>query len=62
MSQDAQIDRAFKLAYSRSASDAEQKMSRDFLARQQKITGSKEQALTDFCHMLLNANEFLYLN
>ena len=62
MSQEEQIDRAFKLAYSRSASADERTMSKDFLARQQNITGSKEQALTDLCHMLLNANEFLYLN
>jgi hypothetical protein len=62
MSEQAQIDRAFKLAYLRPASETERRMSQDFLARQRTITGSKEQALTDFCHMLLNANEFLYLN
>lgn len=62
LSQDAQIDRAFKLAYARSANEDERKISREFLARQAGITGSREQALADFCHMLLNSNEFLYLN
>ncbi len=62
LSQDAQIDRAFKLAYARSANEDERKLSREFLARQTGITGSREQALADFCHMLLNSNEFLYLN
>ena len=62
MSQDAQIDRAFKLAYSRTATQEERNISNDFLIRQTAITGSKDRALADFCHMLLNANEFLYLN
>jgi hypothetical protein len=62
MSPDARIDRAFKLAYARSASPEERTLSKDFLNRQQGITGSQEQALADLCHMLLNSNEFLYLN
>jgi hypothetical protein len=62
LSQDAQIDRAFKLAYARSANEDERKLSREFLTRQTGITGSRDQALADLCHMLLNSNEFLYLN
>jgi hypothetical protein len=62
LSEDAQIDRAFKLAYARPASASERKISHDFLTRQERITGSKQQALSDFCHMLFNSNEFLYLN
>jgi hypothetical protein len=62
LTEDAQIDRAFKLAYAREASAAEKKMSREFLSRQTSITGDRGQALTDFCHMLMNSNEFLYLN
>jgi len=38
-------------------------MSREFLSRQTAITGAdKAQALADFCQMLMNSNEFLYLN
>jgi len=62
LSADAQVDRAFRLAYSRPASEGERKISRDFLVRQEGITGNKHQALADLCHMLLNSNEFLYLN
>jgi hypothetical protein len=59
---DARVDRAFRLAYSRPATEGERKISREFLARQEGITGNKQQALSDLCHMLLNSNEFLYLN
>jgi hypothetical protein len=62
LSEDAQIDRAFKLAYARPATIDERKISHQFLARQAGIAGSKQQALADFCHMLFNSNEFLYLN
>lgn len=63
LTEDAQVDRAFKLAYAREASPAEKKMSREFLSRQTAITGGdKAQALADFCQMLMNSNEFLYLN
>jgi hypothetical protein len=81
---EAQVDRAFKLAYGRSASQEEQKLAADFLARQipimsARIASGKDTpptpsdlpagidparaaALVDLSQMLLNSNEFLYLN
>jgi hypothetical protein len=46
-----QIDRAWRLAYSRPPDAAEKDLAQTFLARAN---------LTDLCHMLLNSNEFLY--
>jgi hypothetical protein len=33
-----------------------------FLERHDKITGDRNTSFADLCHMLLNSNEFLYLN
>ncbi|MBV9398147.1 MAG: DUF1553 domain-containing protein [Bryobacterales bacterium] len=84
LSPEAQVDRAFKLAYGRSATQEEQKLAADFLARQipimqARIASGKDKppvpsdlpagidaaraaALVDLSQMLLNSNEFLYLN
>jgi hypothetical protein len=80
---DAQIERAFKLAYGRAPSAEEQKIAADFLAKQMPILekrfagGSKlplpqnlpqgmdpvrAAALVDLSQMLLDSNEFLYIN
>lgn len=59
---DAQVDRAFKLAFQRTPNAGERKLALDFLKQQQRITGDDKTAMTDLCHMLLNANEFLYIN
>ena len=82
---DAQIDRAFKLAYGRAPSPEEQKVTADFLARQipimaQRIAAdaktkppmpantpagvdpARAAALVDLSQMLLDSNEFLYIN
>lgn len=59
---EAQVDRAWRLALSRPATDAERRDAVAFLERQEKLAGSRDAALLDFCHMLLNSNEFLYLN
>jgi len=81
---DAQVDRAFKLAFGRAATPEEQKIAVDFLARQTPImqarlasNGSKPPmpavlpngldparaaAFVDLCHMLLDSNEYLYIN
>jgi hypothetical protein len=54
------VDRAFRLTFSRAPSAKERGIATAFLARQEKIAGSREAAVTDLCHMLLNSNEFVY--
>ncbi len=65
-----QIELAFRLALSRRPSEEEVRLSRDLLARQavrHRDAGMKREgeaataALTNFCQMLLNTNEFLYV-
>jgi Protein of unknown function (DUF1553)/Protein of unknown function (DUF1549) len=81
----AQVDRAFRLAYGRSASAEEQKLAADFLARQtpimaERLAGDEKPrpplppnlpsgidparaaAFVDLSQMLLDSNEFLYIN
>jgi hypothetical protein len=80
----AQVDRAFRLAYGRAATAEEQKLAADFIARQmpimaQRLADAKSKpplpdklpsgidparaaAMVDLSQMLLNSNEFLYLN
>ena len=63
------IELAFQVALSRSPTDREAELSRDFVTDQikneraagtaEKDTGQK--ALESFCHMILNTNEFLYI-
>jgi hypothetical protein len=62
LSPDEMVNRAFRLTFSRPPSDRERKIALDFLARQERIAGTKEAAVTDLCHMLLNSNEFVYIN
>lgn len=81
---EAQVDRAFRLAYGRAATAEEQKVAADFIARQmpimtQRLADAKSKppmpdklpsgidparaaAMVDLSQMLLNSNEFLYLN
>ncbi len=62
MSAESQIDRAYKLAYSRTPSAGERKMALAFLDKQTQIAGDRKAAFQDLCHMLFNSNEFLYVN
>ncbi|MBI3679307.1 MAG: DUF1553 domain-containing protein [Acidobacteria bacterium] len=62
MSPDAQIERAYRLVYARSPNAEETRAALAFLDRHDKITGDRKASFTDFCHMLLNSNEFLYLH
>jgi hypothetical protein len=83
LSPEAQVVRAFKLAYGRAASPEEQKMASDFLTRQApimaaRLAGSSKPplpanlpagmdparaaAFVDLSQMLLDSNEFLYIN
>jgi hypothetical protein len=56
---DAQIKLAYRLAYARQAEASEIVAAREFIQQQARLT---EQPLVDFCHALLNANEFVYVN
>ncbi len=59
---DETVNRAFRLTFSRMPSDRERKIALDFLTRQERIAGTRDAAVTDLCHMLLNSNEFVYIN
>ena len=59
---EAQVDRAWKLVYSRAAQSEEREAALRFLQRQEQAAGSSAAAMLDLCHMLLNSNEFLHLN
>ena len=60
---------AFQIAFARPPTNSEAALSRGFLADQSsnaRAAGTAEkdaqqQALESFCHMLLNTNEFLYI-
>jgi len=62
MGLEAQIERAYRLAYSRSPDAAETAAAKKFLERQARVAGSAAAAFEDLCHTLLNSNEFVYLN
>jgi hypothetical protein len=57
-----QIERAWRLVYSRVPTAAETQTAAAFLERQTKIAGNRQSAFADLCHMLLNSNEFVYIN
>jgi hypothetical protein len=61
---EAEIDRAWKLAYSRLPSAEERASALNFVERQMALLDkpSREAAMADLCHMLLNSNEFVYVN
>ncbi|MEO7649546.1 MAG: DUF1549 and DUF1553 domain-containing protein [Bryobacteraceae bacterium] len=83
LSPEAQIGRAYRIAFSRQPSAAERAAALDFMNRHMPIVGerlaknekvplpdtlpqgiepARAAALVDLCHMLLNSNEFLYIN
>jgi hypothetical protein len=62
LTREAQIERAYKLAYARTPSTDEVKAATAFLDRHSKLVSDQKALLTDFCHALLNSNEFVYLN
>jgi Protein of unknown function (DUF1553)/Protein of unknown function (DUF1549) len=80
---EAQVDRAFRLAYGRSATPEEQRLATEFLAKQipvmatrlagnskpplpnnlpSGIDPARAAAFVDLSQMLLDSNEFLYIN
>lgn len=63
----ARVDFAWRLAFGRSPSDEERAGALAHVDTQQKrfaasSTSSEEEAWTSLCHVLLNANEFIYLD
>ncbi len=56
----AQIEAAYKLTYGRSPNQTELQTLIPFL-KNQKSDQTDQQALIDLCHVLLNSNEFLYI-
>ena len=62
----AGIATAFRLAFGRAPTATEAAEARAFLKQQVEFAGAKPEARllawADFCHALLNANEFLYLD
>ncbi|HXA05411.1 MAG TPA: DUF1549 and DUF1553 domain-containing protein [Bryobacteraceae bacterium] len=66
---EGQVDRAWRFVYSRPATDGERKEAIEFLDRQRAMLSARmpakeaqKAALADLCHMLVNSNEFLYVN
>jgi hypothetical protein len=66
---EGQVDRAWRFVYSRPATAGERKEALEFLDRQGAMLGARmpaeeaqKAALADLCHMLVNSNEFLYVN
>ena len=53
------VQRAYELAYGRKPTAGELKDATEFL---QTNAGQSEEALVDFCHVILNSNEFLYVD
>ena len=54
--------RAYRLAWGRPADDDEVRLAVKFLAAQAATLHSRDAAVADFCHALLNTNEFLYVD
>jgi hypothetical protein len=60
LTEDAGIDRAWRLAYARPASPEERKLAAEFLAAQ--TAAGSPSPLADLCQALLNSSEFLYID
>ncbi|MCI0359569.1 MAG: PSD1 and planctomycete cytochrome C domain-containing protein [Planctomycetaceae bacterium] len=56
---DQRVTAAYRAAFSREPTAGELRSALEFL---QSSDANDDQALTDFCHVLLNANEFLYVD
>ncbi len=62
MTPESRIERAYRLAYVRAPSPDELKSAAAFLARQTALVKDGDAAFADLCHMLLNSNEFVFIN
>ncbi len=54
--------RAYRIAWGRPATDDEVQLAVKFLAAQSAALHSRDAAVADLCHALLNTNEFLYVD
>jgi len=63
---DIAIDRAYKIAFARPASDEERLVMVEFIQRQKESRGNdataESLAVRDFCHLVLCMNEFIYVD
>ena len=68
---DSQVRQAYRIAFARDANEAEIRRGQEFLeqARERQAATAPagaappaDSALVDFCHVLLNSNEFLYVD
>jgi hypothetical protein len=59
---DDQVAAAYRLAYGRPPGADDLATARAFVRAQAERAGSCRTALVDFCHVLLNSSEFLYVN
>jgi len=61
------VDAAYEAAFGRAPDKEERLIAIEFIGQQQTLTGEKSPetaiaaAFGDFCHALLNSNEFLYV-
>ena len=65
LSPEQQVDRAFRIVFSRAPKDEERRAVLEFLNKQAADIGgetARKAAFVDFCQALLNSNEFLYVN
>ncbi len=75
--EESQVRQAYRLAYARDPSEAEIRRGQEFLEQartrptaatskpgetSEKMPVEADRALVDFCHVLLNSNEFLYVD
>jgi hypothetical protein len=60
LTDEARIDRAWRLAYARPASAKERELALGFLAKQ--TAAGSASPLADLCQALMNSNEFLYID
>jgi hypothetical protein len=61
-SADERIERAYLLAFTRQPTSEERSAAKRFLEVQTKKAGGEAEAFADFCHALLNLNEFVYVD
>ncbi len=59
---DARIETAYRAALGRTPSKRDLQDSREFIEMACSQSGEVRRAWTDFCHVLMNANEFIYID
>jgi len=62
LSPDQQIERAYRIVFSRPPNAEERRTVLEFLDKQTAEAGDRKAAFVDLCQTLLNSNEFVYMN